>query len=98
MSWNVAHAAVDAGRGQRGLELSVVPLRVERRAPLRMREHVVLVRPVGRRREVLDEAGDEGGGESDAALALLGLRLLDAERPLDEVDVPPAQTPKLLPA
>jgi hypothetical protein len=59
-----------------------------------MREHVVLVRPVGRRREVLDEAGDEGGGESDAALALLGLRLLDAER----VDVPPAQTPKLLPA
>jgi hypothetical protein len=63
-----------------------------------MREHVVLVRPVGRRREVLDEAGDEGGGESDAALALLGLRLLDAERPLDEVDVPPAQTPKLLPA
>jgi hypothetical protein len=36
---------------------------------------------------VLDEAGDEGGGESDALFALLGLRLLDPERPLDEVDV-----------
>jgi hypothetical protein len=53
-----------------------------------MGEHVVVVGLIGRRRVVLDEAGDEGGGESDALFALLGLRLLGLERPPDEVVVP----------
>jgi hypothetical protein len=38
---------------------------------------------------------DEGSGERDRALPFLRLRLLDAERSLDEVHVPPAQGEEL---
>ena len=57
----------------------------------RVCEHEVRVRPYAVALVLDGGLVDESGREGDEPLALLRFRLEDAERPFDEVDVPPPQ-------
>src|SRR5690242_1511107 len=89
---------LDAGCRQGRPERSREPALVEWRAELGMREHVVGVALVRAGLVQPHQVVDEGSGERDQALPLLRLTLLNAERALDEVDVPPPKGLQLEPS
>jgi hypothetical protein len=81
----------DPCRLQRGSELVGVPLRTEPGATFGIAAHQVVVALVGRLLVVGGEGVGEAQRQRDRPLALLALRLNDAEDVLDEADVAPAQ-------
>jgi hypothetical protein len=86
-----ANVLSDARRLQRGAELGGVPLLIDPRAALGMAEDELVVALERSPLEVRGERVGEDRRERDRPLALLALRLDDAQRVLDEAEVASAQ-------